>query len=103
MKLLDFFIQKTETKAIPELSKHILFKDAATPLTLHRYTLNFKGATFGWASTPQQLAIPDLRKPSFLQGLYLTGHWTTQGLGIPGVVYVGYDTARMLLKKRKAN
>jgi len=102
-KLLDFFIRRIEAETIPDLSKHILVKDAATPLTLKRYTSNYKGATFGWASTPQQLAIPDLRKPSFLQGLYLTGHWTTHGLGIPGVVYLGYDTARMILKKRKSD
>ncbi|MEW6570592.1 MAG: NAD(P)/FAD-dependent oxidoreductase [Nitrospirota bacterium] len=99
-KLMESFIKRIEKDAVPGLSEHIVYKDAATPQTLHKYTLNYKGAAFGWAVTPSQLAIPDLRRPSFIQGLYLTGSWTTQGVGISGVVYVGYDTAKMILKKK---
>jgi phytoene dehydrogenase-like protein len=98
-KLLETFIKRIETDAIPHLSSHIKYKGASTPYTLYRYTLNYKGAAFGWACTPSQLADPDFRKPSFVQGLYLTGHWTTIGLGIPGVVYVGSETAKMVLRK----
>jgi phytoene dehydrogenase-like protein len=100
-KLMESFIRRIEVDAIPGLSKHIVYKDAATPQTLHRFTMNYKGAAFGWALTPHQSAIPNLRKPSFIQGLYLTGNWTTQGVGISGVVYLGYDTAKMILKKEK--
>lgn len=102
-KLSESFIKRIEEDAIPGLSKHIQYKDAATPYTLYRYTSNYKGAAFGWACTPSQLAISDFRKPSFIQGLYLTGHWTTKGLGIPGVAYVGFDTAKMILRKEKLN
>lgn len=98
---LESFIYRIEKYSIPYLSQHIIYKDAATPQTLHRYTLNYRGASFGWAGTPSQLAVPDFKKSSFIQGLYLTGHWTTQGLGISGVVYVGYDIAKMILRKRK--
>jgi len=101
MKLLDYFIHKIELNAIPELSKHTIFKEAATPSTLFRYTLNYKGAAFGWASLPTQLAEPDFKKPSFIKKLYLTGHWTTHGLGIPGVAYLGFDTAHLILKQEK--
>jgi phytoene dehydrogenase-like protein len=99
--LAESFLKRIEKDVIPGLSKHTIYKEAATPQTLFRYTLNHKGATFGWAVTPSQLAIPDFRKPSFIQGLYLTGHWTTRGLGISGVVHVGYDTAKMILRKEK--
>jgi phytoene dehydrogenase-like protein len=100
-RISEFFLKMIESEAIPHLSKNIIYKDAATPYTLYRYTLNTEGAAYGWACMPSQFANPDLRKPSFIQGLYLTGHWTTQGLGIPGVVYVGYDTAMALLRKNK--
>jgi phytoene dehydrogenase-like protein len=100
-KMSDFFLKMVETEAIPHLSENIKYKEAATPYTLYRYTLNTDGAAYGWACMPSQFAIPDVRKPSFIRGLYLTGHWTTQGLGIPGVVYVGYDTAMTLLRKNK--
>jgi prolycopene isomerase len=99
--LLESFIKRLENDVVPGLSKHIACKVAATPQTLFRYTLNYNGATFGWAVTPSQLAIPDFRIPSFIQGLYLTGHWTTRGLGISGVAHVGYDTAKMILRKEK--
>ena len=100
VKWTESFIEKIESEAIPHLTKYIMYKEAATPHTLYRYTSNYKGASFGWAGIPTQLTIPDLRKPSFIQGLYLTGHWTTHGLGIPGVAYVGYDTAKIILKKK---
>jgi phytoene dehydrogenase-like protein len=100
-RLLNRYIGELERFFVPGLSKHIVYKEAATPHTLHRYTLNSKGAAYGWAATPAQLAIPAFRKSTFVQGLYLTGHWTTQGIGIPGVVYVGQDTASAILKKLK--
>ena len=95
------FIEKMEADAIPDLSNHVVYADAATPVTLRRYTMNHDGATFGWAITPSQVGLPYMRKPSFLRGLYLTGHWVTRGLGISGVTHVAYDTARMILRKEK--
>lgn len=97
----DYFISRLENDLIPELSQHIIYRSSATPQTLFKYTLNFRGAAYGWAGVPSQFAIPDFSRPSFLQGMYLTGHWTTRGLGIPGVTYIAYDTARLILRKEK--
>ena len=99
----NLVIRRIEAEVIPNLSKYIKFKDSASPYTLYRYTLNYKGAAFGWACTPTQLADLDFRKPSFIHGLYLTGSWTTHGLGIPGVAYIGYDTAKIILRTRREN
>ncbi len=99
---LDKYIKWIEDNAIPNLSNHIIFKEAATPYTMYRYTLNYKGAAYGWAGMPTQFADPDFKKPSFIKGLYLTGHWTTYAQGIPGVAYLGYDTAMNVLSKRKS-
>lgn len=99
--LIDFFLDSIEKNIIPNLSKHIAYKCTAIPHTLYKYTLNYHGAAYGWAWTPSQLAVNLLRNPSFIQGLYLTGHWTTQGFGIPGVTYTGYDVAKRLLRKDK--
>ncbi len=98
-KVIELFIDKLEKISISGLSDHIRLSEAATPHTLYRYTLNYKGAAYGWAITPSQLADPDMRKPSFVSGLYLTGHWTTQGTGIPGVFYAAHDTAKIIAKK----
>jgi len=99
--LTAVLIKHIEQHTIPGLSQHIRYKDAATPYTMYRYTLNEKGAAYGWASTSTQFADPDFRKPSCVKGLFLTGHWATQGMGIPGVTYLGYDMANFILKKKK--
>ncbi len=93
-------MSRIEQNVLPGLSQHVLFQETATPHTLHRYTLNFRGASYGWAGLATQMALPDLRKPSFIKGLYLTGHWTTLGTGISGVAYVGHDTAKRILGNR---
>lgn len=97
----DLLLKRIEFDIIPELSKHVLYKDAATPKTLFRYTHNYMGAAFGWEHSPSQLADADLKSPSFIRGLYLAGHWTTSGLGIPGVTYLGWDMANLILKKTR--
>ncbi len=99
-KFSETFVALIERSTVPGLSEHISFQEAATPSTLQRYTSNFRGASYGWESTPSQFADMDMRKPSFIKGLYLTGHWTTYAQGIAGVVYLGYDTAKLILKKR---
>ncbi len=100
-KLLDIFIRQIETDLSTGLSQQVVFKDAATPQTLQRYTLNYRGAAYGWAALPSQFAHSDLKKPPFINGLYLTGHWSTFGLGIPGVTYVGYDIAKTILRGKQ--
>lgn len=102
-EFLDALIAKIEKDSLPNLSSHIIYKDGATPHTIRRYTLNHRGASFGWASTPSQVILPGFRKPSFIQNLYLAGHWTTLGVGISGVAYIGYDTANMIMKRALRN
>lgn len=97
-ELRDIFIKKIE-HLIPELSNHIIFKDAATPYSLYKWTLNYRGAAYGWAAMPSQFAVPEFSQKTFIQNLYVTGHWTTLAQGIPGVVYLGRDTARTILKR----
>jgi len=99
--LLDLFIDNIQRTTVPDLSKHVIYKEAATPYTLYRYTGNSEGAAYGWESTQQQFMDPDFKKPSFIQGLYLTGHWTTYAQGLAGVAYLGYDLAISLIRKGK--
>lgn len=88
---------------IPDLTEHITVKQIATPLTLHKFTLNYKGAMRGWASLPFQI---DRRKISFespIEALFLAGHWTTYpGIGgIASVLYSGYNVARSIIRMYK--
>ncbi len=83
---------------IPDIKSHIIYVEAATPYTLLRYTNNYQGANYGWAPTVSQLFDPDFKQKSEIKGLYFTGHWTCQTHGIPGTAYLGYNTAKLILK-----
>jgi len=89
---------KTAERVIPELSEHIILSEAATPLTLERYTQNYRGAAYGWASTPDQSGISRLQPKTPIKNLYLAGHWTTTGGGTITVAISGKNTAEMIIK-----
>jgi len=92
-------LHQLESKLIPGLRDHLLFYEAATPLTLERYTGNELGAMYGLASTPQQ--VGNLRPPhqTPIPGLYQVGHYTRPSHGIVGASLSGFIAARIILKK----
>ena len=56
-------------------------------------------SAYGWAGIPSQLAVKGFTQKTFIDNLYLTGHWTTQVQGIGGVAYLGRNTSEMILNK----
>ncbi len=77
---------------LPSLRDHIVAMDVATPVTLHRYTLNEGGAALGWSDLN-----PWKQKVSFLKGLYQAGHWVSP----PGAYHAavsGRTAAELVLK-----
>ncbi len=99
----DEFSQKIlhqlESKLIPGLRNHLLFYEAATPLTLERYTGNEMGAMYGLASTTHQ--VGNLRPPhqTSIPGLFQVGHYTRPSHGIVGASLSGSFAAKTILKK----
>jgi prolycopene isomerase len=94
-RMTDALITKAE-RLIPGLSKHIVVRDAATPLTYERYTLNTMGAAMGWAFSPGMF-MRRLEQRTPVRNLYLAGHWTTPGGGVPAVAISGLKAARTIL------
>jgi prolycopene isomerase len=94
-------IRLVEGRYIPGLSKHCTFIEAATPLTLERYTANEGGATYGLAPTPRQIGRgrPANRTP--LKGLYLAGHYTRPAHGIVGAAISGRFAADMISREQR--
>jgi len=82
---------------VPDIQNHIEVIDAATPKTLYRYTLNSKGAAYGWAVTVDQTWSNRLSHTTPFKNLFLTGHWTNPGPGICAVVSSGWRVANMIL------
>ena len=83
----ELLIKKAE-KNIPDLSKHIVVQDAATPKTFERYTSMPEGALY---SFDQSISI-GVKRPYFktpIKGLYLANASTFPGGGIEAVVISG--------------
>ncbi|GAF92554.1 unnamed protein product, partial [marine sediment metagenome] len=96
-RVTEKLIAKAE-KLIPGLSQHILVKDSASPLTVERYTLNSLGAAMGWAFSPEMF-LRRLDQKTPIPNLYLAGHWTMPGGGVPAVALSGLRAARLILSE----
>ena len=90
-EVADKLIRMVEN-VIPELSKHIVVKDVATPLTFERYTWQYKG---GWYGPAMDQELPDRVTP--IKGLLLAGS-NTVGPGVPRAFTSGKETAQHILK-----
>jgi len=87
-------------KVIPGLSSHIMVRDASTPLTCERETLNMQGATMGWYLSAKEFSrIRSQKTP--IAHLYQAGHWTFPGGGIPMVILSGINAAQLIFKSMK--
>jgi prolycopene isomerase len=93
-------LQQLEAKLVPNLRTHLLFYEAATPLTLERYTGNEMGAMYGLASTPQQIGNLRPSHQTPIPGLFQVGHYTQPSHGIVGASLSGLFTARMILRDK---
>ena len=90
----------TEASAfIPDLRKRILVRVETTPRAIEQWTGNRWGSAYGWAQIPSQSGIYRLSRTTPFTNLYLTGHWTSPGGGIAGVVASGELTAEAVLRK----
>ena len=92
-------VEKAE-KIIPGLSSHIIYQEAATPLTLERETLNTQGAMYGLAATPKQIGPGRCKNRTPIRGLYLVGHYTYLAHGIGAVIHSARAVANMIVKRK---
>lgn len=80
-----------------ELRSHILWEEAATPLTHTRYTMAAGGSCYGIELATDQFGPlrPATRTP--VEGLFLAGASARRGHGIVGVMAGGVDAASAVL------
>ena len=94
---------KRAQKLFPYLSTCIQFKSIGTPYDIEKFTLNYKGATNGWACIPQQISPPVIRRNTHIKGLFLVGHWVNQVYtgGVPSVANIGETTAKLIISNNR--
>jgi phytoene dehydrogenase-like protein len=89
-------------KVIPNLKQHVNLTVTATPHTFYKYTMNKRGAAYGWASSISQIDASLLPQKTSIQNLFLVGHWCTMGGGQGGISTValsGKKAAEIIINK----
>ncbi len=84
-------------RVVPGLSRHIVYREAATPLTQFRFTGSTGGTSYGIAATPAQFLEGRPGTSTALAGLYLAGASTRSGHGIIGAMQSGVAAATRAL------
>lgn len=92
-ELTEKVLDKVE-KVIPGVRENAVHIEAATPSTLERYTANTNGAAYGWVQAPGLRPVK-----TFINGLYLAGHWEGTGGGIVAAAYSGHKAAGLVEKR----
>lgn len=92
-ELTDKILKKADL-VIPGICRGATHVEAATPATLERYTANTGGAAYGWTQSPGLRPLN-----TFIDGLYLAGHWEGTGGGVVAAAYSGHKAAGHVEKK----
>jgi all-trans-retinol 13,14-reductase len=88
-RMADELVQRAEEALLPGLSAAVEVREVGTPLTNLRYTLNYRGAVYGWDQTPDNSGSSRLPQTTPITGLYLAGAWTFPGGGYGAVIPSG--------------
>lgn len=95
-KVAQIFIERLN-KLIPGIKDIIDYYEVGTAKTIERYTLNPKGAVYGFAQTPERVMSYNINP---LENLYFASAWTKIGGGFSGAIYSGYLCAFEILRQR---
>jgi phytoene desaturase len=82
----------------PGFARNVRVCDVATPITLERYTRNWKGAYEGWLPTTRTFGLTMPKKLPGLGNFYMAGQWVAPGGGIPGVLRSARTTVMVMCK-----
>jgi phytoene dehydrogenase-like protein len=86
-------------RVIPGLARHIVYREAATPLTHRRFTGSTGGTSYGIAATPAQFLRRRPGASTPIRGLYLAGASARSGHGIVGAMLSGVVAAERVLDR----
>jgi all-trans-retinol 13,14-reductase len=90
---------RTLDRAVPGLSKHIVFSELGTPSTSRHFVNATEGACYGTEKSVSQMGPFAFRHRSEIEGLYLCGA-STSSHGVSGAAYSGLNAAAVALDCR---
>ncbi|MCP3985040.1 MAG: NAD(P)/FAD-dependent oxidoreductase [bacterium] len=93
---IERLIDTTE-QLIPDLREHIVWKEAASPVSQERFTRSTGGTSYGIEMSCSQAGPMRVGPRTEIEGLFLCGASTPSGPGIAGVMRGGVATASDVL------
>jgi prolycopene isomerase len=97
-EVAGILIQRAE-KVLPELGAHVEVMEVGSPRTMEHFTLNPKGAVYGWDNTMEQRK-KRLASETPIENMFLAGAWTNAA-GQNGVMRSGVSAASKILAQEK--
>jgi phytoene dehydrogenase-like protein len=98
-KYAERLISRIERGLLPGLSAHIECVNVATPLTYQRYTGNRFGSIMGMRPSSRNVRNRLAFQRTAVPGLFLCGHWTEYGGGVPMAVKSAANAAILIMKE----
>jgi phytoene dehydrogenase-like protein len=95
--LVDHLIETSES-VIPNLREHIVWKEAATPISQERFTRSTGGTSYGIEMSCSQVGPLRVGPRTEVEGLFLCGASTPSGPGVHGVMRSGLAAASEILE-----
>ena len=89
----------TSQQLIPDLREHIVWKEAATPVSQERFTRSTGGTSYGIEMSLSQAGPMRVGPRTEIEGLFLCGASTPSGPGIAGVMRGGVAAAGEVLEQ----
>ncbi len=86
-------------EALPDIKDHIIWQEAATPITQEQYTRSTGGTSYGLEIATDQFGPHRPTPTTEIEGLYLAGASTVFGHGIVGVMRGGVGCASAVLDR----
>jgi all-trans-retinol 13,14-reductase len=85
-------------QVLPGISEHVVWQEAATPLTQERFTHSTGGTSYGIEAATDQIGPLRPGAETAVPGLYLCGASTASGHGIANVLRSGVVAAGAILE-----
>jgi phytoene dehydrogenase-like protein len=91
-ELMDSLLETAEA-VLPGLREHVVWKEAATPVTQERFTHSTGGTSYGIEYATDQMGPARIGYATEVPGLFLCGASTPAGHGIANVMFSGLRAA----------
>lgn len=99
----EVLIDRVTKRLSPDLRKHILFYDVASPITHWRYTGNKNGTIMGAKPGKENMMGKVAHYQTPVSNVLLGGHWAELGGGVPIAVKAGANAALLVMRKERKN